>query len=205
MHLYDYRKKHQSGPSEPEDEQMTQTLRTFGATLVFCGLSACMGTDVTRAPDSPSRDPVVDPIGPLANPATVDASTGTCYARAVTPALIETVTEQVIVPAVRGSDGNVIAPASFRTQTRQEILRERREVEFETPCNSVATPPFIASVQRALIARGYYNGPINGQIDRRTSAAIERFQIDQGDVHTSTLTLKTARNLGLIAVPRDTL
>ncbi len=184
---------------------MIKTYRAFGVTAFFCGLSACMEPDVTRAPTAPGSDPVVDPIGPLAHPATVDASTGTCYARTITPALIETVTEQVIVPEVLGSDGAVVSPATFRTDTRQEILRERREVEFETPCNSILTPPFIASVQRALIARGYYDGPISGQLDTKTSAAIERFQIAEDDVHTSTLTLKTARNLGLVAVPRDTL
>jgi peptidoglycan hydrolase-like protein with peptidoglycan-binding domain len=84
-------------------------------------------------------------------------------------------------------------------------MRERREVEFETPCAAVMTSQFIASVQRALIARGYYNGAIYGRVDERTATAIERFQTAQGDVQTSTLTLQTARTLGLVAQPRDTL
>lgn len=199
------RYKRPNGTIEPEDEQMTRPLRTLSVTLAFCGLAGCTPPDVTRAPSAPSSDPIAGPIGPLANPVAVDANTGTCYTRAITPALIETVTEQVMVAAVTNDAGTVIAPATFRTQTRQEILRERREVEFETPCAHITTPAFIASVQRALFARGYYNGPINGQLDTRTSTAVERFQIAENDVHTKTLTLETARSLGLVAVPRDPL
>ncbi|WP_281984053.1 peptidoglycan-binding domain-containing protein [Thalassorhabdomicrobium marinisediminis] len=145
-------------------------------------------------------------IGPLAQPPVVDARLGTCFARDTTPAVIETVTEQVMVqPASVRSDGTVEQPAAFRTVSRQRILRERREVEFETPCRGVMTPEFIASVQRALLARGYYRGAINGEIDARTSDAIKRFQTDQDDVPTGVLTLRSARTLGLIALPRDAL
>lgn len=149
-----------------------------------------MDSYATRADTTPTNDP----IGPLATPAIVDSATGTCFARATTPAIIETVTEQVLVqPAVMRSDGSVQSTTAFRTVTRQQILRERREVEFETPCDIVLTPQFNASVQRALLARGYYRG------------AIERFQTDQNDVHTGILTLKTARTLGLVALPYDQL
>jgi hypothetical protein len=168
----------------------------FGVGLLV--LTACMDApQVMRAGG--------DPIGPLADPVMVDTSLGTCFARTTTPAIIETVTEQVMVqPASVRSDGTVQSPAAFRTVTRQQIMRERREVEFETPCAAVMTPQLIASVQRALIARGYYNGAINGRFDGRTATAIERFQTAQGDVQTSTLTLQTARTLGLVAQPRDT-
>jgi peptidoglycan hydrolase-like protein with peptidoglycan-binding domain len=147
-----------------------------------------------------------NPIGPLEAPAVVDSRIGTCFSRDTTPAIIETVTEQVMVqPAVVRSDGSVQSPAAFRTVTRQRILRERREVEFETPCNDVLTPQFVASVQRALLARGYYRGAITGAIDPRTTAAVERFQVAQGDVHTGVLTLQSARALGLVALPRNQL
>lgn len=177
--------------------------RTFVcASLSLALLASCMDSDVTRSAQSLGTDA----IAPLVDPATVDASTGTCFARATTPAIIETVTEQVMVqPAVVRSDGTVDSPAAFRTVTRQQILRERREVEFETPCNAVLTPPFLASVQRALLARGYYRGPITGFFDARTRAAVERFQIAQDDVPTAQLTLQTARTLGLIALPREDL
>lgn len=166
-------------------------------------LGGCMDVATTRSAQNPATQ---DTIGPLERPAVVDAIVGTCFARATTPAIIETVTEQVMVqPAVVRSDGTVDSPAAFRTVTRQRIERERREVEFETPCDSIQTPEFVASVQRALLARGYYRGAISGQIDTRTANAIERFQTDQDDVHTGTLTLRTARTLGLVALPRDAL
>jgi peptidoglycan hydrolase-like protein with peptidoglycan-binding domain len=159
----------------------------FGVGLLV--LTACMDApQVMRAGG--------DPIGPLADPVMVDTSLGTCFARTTTPAIIETVTEQVMVqPASVRSDGTVQSPAAFRTVTRQQIMRERREVEFETPCAAVMTPQLIASV---------HNGAINGRFDGRTATAIERFQTAQGDVQTSTLTLQTARTLGLVAQPRDT-
>ena len=169
--------------------------------LAMLALAACSPDTVTRAPGVQASDP----IGPLAEPAMVDPSAGTCFARATTPAVIETVTEQIMVqPALVRSDGTVDTPAAFRTVTRQRILRERREVEFETPCASVMTPEFKASVQRALIARGYYRGAVDGTLDGRTAQAIERFQTDRGDVATGVLTLQSARALGLVALPRDT-
>lgn len=172
-------------------------LRGVIAGLGLAVLAGCMDSYATRADQTP--------IGPLADPVTVDPTVGTCFERATTPAVIETVTEQIMVqPALVRSDGSVETPAAFRTVTRQRILRERREVEFETPCANVMTPEFIASVQRALLARGYFRGPISGAIDSRTTAALSRFQADQGDVHTGVLTLRTARTLGLVAQPRDT-
>ena len=190
----------------PEDEQMKtirfRATRLCVASLALVALIGCMDSYATRADQSPTAGA----IGPLADPAVVNSATGTCFARATTPAIIETVTEQVMVqPAIVRSDGSVQTPAAFRTVTRQQILRERREIEFETPCDPILTPQFNASVQRALLARGYYRGTINGALDGRTRAAIERFQTDQGDVHTGTLTLRTARTLGLVALPRDQL
>lgn len=179
-----------------------QWARAGLALSALCGLAACMAPQVTRDLVSPSPGD----IGPLAEPAVVNSAQGTCFDRATTPAVIETVTEQILVqPAQIRSDGSVETPAAFRTVTRQRILRERREVEFETPCASLVTPEFTASVQRALVARGYYSGPITGQMDARTRTAIERFQTAQGDVSTGTLTLKSARTLGLVALPRDSI
>jgi len=181
---------------------LNTALRIISLTLCSSVLAACVATDVTRTAVVPANDP----IGPLAEPAVVDTDRGTCFARTTTPALIETVTEQIMVqPAQVRSDGTVQSPAAFRTVTRQRIVRERREVEFETPCGHVVTPQFIASVQRALLARGYFSGQITGLYDARTRTAVSRFQADQNDVLTDQLTLRTARDLGLVAQPRDTL
>lgn len=170
---------------------MTPTPRILALALCL-GLAACMPAG-RQMP------------GPLAEPPVVAAGDGRCLSRQTTPAIIETVTEQVIVqPAVLDSDGSLRSPAAYRTVTRQRILRERREVEFETPCPEVLTAEFNASVQRALKARGYYTGPITGAMDTRTGRAIQRFQRDRGNVDTPVLSLRSARDLGLVAVPRGT-
>lgn len=174
----------------------------FGWALALVGVGILAGC---AAPDAVTRSDG-QAIGPLTRPAVVSAETGTCFARDTTPALFETVTEQIMVqPAIVRSDGSVEQPAAFRTVTRQRILRERREVEFEVPCDSVLTPPFVASVQRALLARGYYQGGITGRMDPATADAVKRFQSAQDDVPIGTLTLRSARALGLVAMPADTL
>ena len=107
---------------------------------------------------------------------------GRCYGRDITPALIETVTEQVLdQPARHDQTGALVRPASYRTVIRQQMTRERREVSFETLCPPAYTPEFVSSLQRALQARGVYSGPISGVMDappaapcRITSAATAR-------------------------------
>lgn len=127
---------------------------------------------------------------------------GRCYARESTPAVIETVTEQIIVqPADLNSDGSVRSPAVYRTVTRQSILRERREIEFETPCPATLTPDFVSSLQRALKARGLYRGPVSGVLDGRTGRAVRAFQRDFGP-DSATLSIQAARRLGLVALSR---
>lgn len=188
-----------AGQKTHETRQMKQTQPQDRIVRIMAALGlvfavGCSQAMVTRAPAA-FTDPVL-----------VDTTNGTCFARATTPAVIETVTEQIMVqPAVIDSDGSLRSPAAFRTVTRQRILRERREVEFPTVCAQDQTPEFVASIQRALKTRGYYAGPINGTIDRRTAAALQRFQTAQNDVDTGQLTLKTAQSLGLVALPRDQL
>lgn len=117
--------------------------------------------------------------------------------------MVETVTEQILVsPAEVAGDGTVTRPASYRTETAQKIVQERRVTRFQVPCRAELTPEFNASVQRALKARELYRGPINGEMDRRTRAAIRSFQKPQG-FDSDILSVAGARQLGLIAVPRD--
>jgi peptidoglycan hydrolase-like protein with peptidoglycan-binding domain len=63
------------------------------------------------------------------------------------------------------------------------------------------TPEFVASVQRALKVRALYRGPISGQMDSRTRAAIRAFQAPDG-LDSGILSLDAARKLGLVAVER---
>ncbi|MCR9125083.1 MAG: peptidoglycan-binding protein [Rhodobacteraceae bacterium] len=128
------------------------------------------------------------------------ASEGTCWGKQAVPAIIETVTDQVLVqPAEVMADGRVLQPAIYRTETRQAIVRERRETWFETPCPDRMTPEVIASLQRALTARALYRGAISGAMDARTRAAIRRYQQPQG-LDSGILSLAAARQLGLIEV-----
>ena len=131
------------------------------------------------------------------------AAAGTCWGRMTTPAVFETVTEQILVqPATWNTDGTPASPPIYRTETRQSILRERVDSWFERPCDAVMTEEFVASLQRALAARGAYVGPITGMMDARTQAAVRAFQREDG-IDSGMISLAAARRLGLVAVPRD--
>jgi hypothetical protein len=130
------------------------------------------------------------------------APPGTCWGKQVSPAVVETVTEQVeTAPAVTAPDGRVIAPARYATETRQVIVEERRVRWIETPCPQDLPPDFIASLQRALVARALHAGPVTGRMDARTRAAIRRYQAERG-LDSDILSLGSARALGLVALPR---
>jgi hypothetical protein len=119
-----------------------------------------------------------------------------CYGQDVTPAVIETVTEQAELQP------DAAAPATYHTETRQRIVEERREVWFETLCARQLTPDFVASLQRALKVRGYYDGPVNGQMTGGTRRAIRGYQKPQG-LDSAILSLAAARQLGLARVERQ--
>nr|WP_235857849.1 peptidoglycan-binding domain-containing protein [Marimonas lutisalis] len=130
------------------------------------------------------------------------AAPGTCWGKDVTPAVIETVTEKILLqPAQVLDDGTVISDPVYKTETRQAIVKERRELWFETPCEDQLTPDFVASLQRALQARGIYRGAITGEMDARTRRAIRHYQAPQG-LDSGILSLAAARKLGLVAVGR---
>ncbi|WP_299851532.1 peptidoglycan-binding domain-containing protein [uncultured Roseovarius sp.] len=131
------------------------------------------------------------------------AAPGSCWGKNVSPAVVETVTEQILVqPAEIMVDGSVTRPAVYKTETRQAIVQERVETWFETPCAAALTPEFVATLQRALKARGFYRGQISGRMDTRTRAAVRQYQAPQG-LDSGILSLAAARKLGLIAVKRE--
>lgn len=134
-----------------------------------------------------------------------EAPKGACWASDIMPALIETVTEQVIDrPEQRDATGRVTRPAVFRTVTRQQMLRERSSIWFRVPCAAEMDGEFIATLQRALKARGYYLLPLSGVMDAPTREAIRRFQSERG-LDSATLALASARELGIIATSLDQL
>jgi len=65
----------------------------------------------------------------------------------------------------------------------------------------VLTPDFVASLQRALAARGIYAGVVNGQMDAPTRRAIRRYQKPKGP-DSDVLSLATAQELGLVTTPQ---
>ena len=145
----------------------------------------------------------LDEPGPIASHGASgppDAAPGTCWGRDETPARLRTVTEDIVVtPATLNADGTVLTPAVTRTETRQEIIEERREVWFETACPESFTPDTVASLQRALAVRGFYDGKITGEVDAATRTAIRRYQEPQG-LNSAVLSLDAARQLGLVAI-----
>jgi hypothetical protein len=168
--------------------------RILLCTFVLSGLTACAST---TSDSGALGEPQVMRLSQVAPPG---AKPGTCWGKNVTPAIIETVTHQIVVqPAQVMADGAGAHPAIYRTETLQEIVKERQETWFLVPCASTMTPEFIASVQRALAARGYYRGDISGKMSAGTRAAVRRFQKPQG-LDSDILSLATARNLGLVAI-----
>lgn len=157
--------------------------------------------------DSPAVTRLIEPEPQILRAADgpPGAHPDSCWGRDVSPAVVETVTEQVMIqPAQITADGTVTSPGVFKTETQQRITRERKEQWFETPCPEAMTPEFVASVQRALAARGMYSGRITGQMDRTTRRAVRRFQVSE-DLDSAILSMAAARKLGLIAVPREDL
>lgn len=131
------------------------------------------------------------------------ARAGSCWGKDVTPAVVETVTEHVLLqPAQVTVEGEVTAPALYKTETQQRIVRERREIWFETPCDSQMDAAFVETLQRALKARGHYRGPINGEMDTTTRRAVRRYQQPQG-LDSAILSMAAARQLGLVAYSFD--
>ncbi|OUS35102.1 peptidoglycan-binding protein [Rhodobacterales bacterium 56_14_T64] len=159
------------------------------AALLLGSLSACIPPDANR-----------EVVTRAERDAPPGAAPDTCWGKYVTPAIIETVTHQVMLqPAEVLADGTVTQPAVFKTETRQDIVRPRHKTWFETPCDSDLTPEFIASVQRALAARGLYRGSANGEMDRATQTAVRHYQKPQG-LDSGLLSLAAARQLGLVAI-----
>lgn len=75
------------------------------------------------------------------------------------------------------------------------------ERQFAVPCPEQLNADFIASLQRALIVRGYHEGVATGAMDRATNEAVRRYQRPRG-LDSDILSLDAARSLGLVAMGR---
>lgn len=183
---------------------MAKTAVTWMAAVLapMLVLAACQTVPM---PENPEKADLSAEIVRPRQPGPPEGPEGACWEADITPAIIETVTEQVQVTAeVRDEAGNVTTPATFRTDTRQHIAREREVVYFRAPCPEEMTVDFVGSLQRALKARGLYDGPLTGQIDPLTAEAIRRYQAERG-LDSPRLSLGAARDLGLATVPLEEL
>lgn len=172
----------------------------MGAALLACLVTACSPNTGSVSRAAAYDEPTI--MHTTAKPPP-GAREGSCWGKHVTPAKIETVTHQVMLqPAEVRTDGSVSAPAVFKTETTQAIVKERSELWFETPCTPELTPEFVSSVQRALKVRGHYKGAVTGYIDARTRKAIRAYQAPQG-LDSGILSLAAARKLGLSAYQRS--
>lgn len=126
-------------------------------------------------------------------------SEGVCWAKDTTPAVIETTTEQIVVTdEQRDAQGKVTSPATYQTKTHQRLLQDHEEVWFRAPCPQDMTVNFVATLQRALKARGLYLAPVTGVMDQTTAEAIRQFQAERG-LDSPELSLSAAKELGIIA------
>ena len=171
----------------------------------FCAALFMAGCTPMGLPEAPSRADLSQELLRPAKGGAPETAPGVCWQSDVTPLIIETVSEQVMVQKERlAADGTVLQPAAFRTDTHQRIVQEREEVWFRSPCPEEMTVEFIATLQRALKARGYYLLPVNGVLDASTQDAVHRFQIDRG-LDSPRLSLAAARELGIVATDLDQL
>lgn len=159
--------------------------------LVF--LAGCGGGMMPQEPQKPI------PLRHLAAGKTPPQADGTCWASDTTPAVIETVTEQLLIKAeLRDERGKVRSPAEFETKTVQRLVQDREMVWFTAPCPAEMTVDFIASLQRALKARGRYLNVVTGVYDQATGDAVRKLQAERG-LDSPVLAMATAQDLGLAA------
>ena len=169
-------------------------MKTLFLTLPLAVITAC------------APAPIAQPSNVLIDMGQIETrGDGRCFAKDISPAVIETVTTHELENTeVRDANGVLTRPATFRTVSRQQIVRERADIRFETVCPQNYTAERVRTLQRALRARGFYEGEINGTLDRATGFAIQRFQREDGP-DTVLLSIETARKLGVIAYDRATL
>lgn len=121
-----------------------------------------------------------------------------CYSQQTRPAVIETVTEQVLVrPAGTDPATGTASPALYRTETNHRIVKGGEAMWFRVPCEAEMTPEFIAALQRALTARALYFGPVTGEMDAATQGAVRAYQAPRG-LLSPVLSYRAAQELGLI-------
>lgn len=159
--------------------------------LVTIVLSACA---------APSQAPPAA-LGDIALSGISTDSSGRCFARQDGETETTVVTETIeVVPEVKDRNGVVTSPAIFRSVTRPQTVQVTQGEPFQIVCPQVYTSDFVSTLQRALIVRRAYTGPVSGVMDATTQAAVQAFQQPMG-IDSPLLSIRVARDLGIVAVP----
>lgn len=168
--------------------------------LATLGLFVIAGCERPHVPEAPAKgDFAAELVDLKGKPGPPKGPEDACWQADTRPAVIETVTEQVLVsPEKRDAEGRITSPAVFTSKAHQRIVQDRGTVWFRSPCPEEMTPEFIATLQRALKARGMYLLPLTGAMDAPTRAALGRYQRARG-LDSDHLSLAAARDLGIIA------
>ena len=175
----------------------TQFLTGLVTVLALAACGPRIAVDAPETGDLADEAIQIDGAGPP------DGPEGTCWAHDLIPAVYETVTEQTLVTAeVRDAAGNVVTPAAYQSVAKLRVVNERRDIWFTAPCPEDMTVDFLATLQRALKARGYYSLPLTGEMDPATAEALRRYQADHG-LDSKLLSLAAARELGLSTTALD--
>ena len=158
------------------------------AIILLLGLSAC---------GKPASLPL--PEAPVIEQGEIETmADGRCFAFTIPPTETQVIIEQVIsIPEARAEDGTLITPAIYRDQEREIQVPVGDSDRFEVICPQNLSQNFVASVQRALLVRGYHVEAVNGLIDQPTRNAILTYQKDQGLI-SANLGVQTAIGLGLV-------
>lgn len=177
------------------------------ALLTVCAvLAGCTGAEAPPGQDRPVPEaaPIIAPPANSLAGEWLKSRPGPeakgCFTEERRPAIVETVTEHVLVdPEERDpKTGAVTNPARYRTTTQARIVSGGGRMWFATVCAAQMTTARIAVLQRALWVRGLYAGPLDGQMSPATREAIRRYQTQRG-LLSAELSLRAAREMGVVS------
>jgi hypothetical protein len=161
----------------------------IGAGLLALVLAGC-GDGGARAPSGAG-----DSLAAALSTTEPAQPAGTCWHQADLPAVLETVTERALLEGGAG-------PAVVTSESRQRVVRDRQQVWFRVPCAEDQGARFVASLQRALKARGLYGGAVTAVADAETARAVRRYQAARG-LDSDVLSWLAAQQMGLVPGDRD--
>lgn len=87
-------------------------------------------------------------------------------------------------------------PAEYQTVEKQVLVSAGTTAWKSILCETNTTPGIVQDIQRALLAKGFNPGRIDGVIGRQTTEAIRAFQEASG-LATGGLTMETLQRLGV--------